>query len=346
MLGWLYQAILTLAKAAKLHKGKQVVRARFGWMGRRAGCRIGQCEIQRRRFVGMKSDSTMTIDTNLADYRLVAQAIEYLDERRLEQPSLEEVANRVGASAFHLQRVFTRWAGISPKRFLQYLTLEHAKTLLAESRPVLDAAYGSGLSGPGRLHDLFVTVEAVTPGEYKAQGAGLTIRYGRHSTPFGECLLGVTERGVCALLFLNGDGWERAVADLASRWPGAALEERPDVTGPTAERIFAGTQTDAERPLSLFLKGTNFQIKVWEALLQIPAGAASTYADVARLVDSPKASRAVGNAVASNSIAYLIPCHRVIRSSGAVSSYRWGAPRKRAMLGWEAAQRDLDRTTG
>lgn len=288
----------------------------------------------------------MAIDTNAADYQLVAQAIEYLDEERMAQPSLEDVAERMGVSPFHLQRVFTRWAGISPKRFLQYLTLEHAKALLAESRPVLDAAYSSGLSGPGRLHDLFVTVEAVTPGEYKAQGAGLTIEYGRHRTPFGECLLAVTERGVCALSFLNGNGWEDAVADLASRWPGATLEERSEVTGATADRIFTGVRADTDRPLALFLKGTNFQLKVWEALLRIPAGAVSTYADVARLVDSPKASRAVGNAVGGNCIAYLIPCHRVIRSSGAVSSYRWGATRKRVMLGWEAAQRDLDLAAG
>jgi AraC family transcriptional regulator of adaptative response/methylated-DNA-[protein]-cysteine methyltransferase len=283
----------------------------------------------------------MTLDMNAADYHLVAQAIEYLDQQQTAQPSLEDVAQHIGVSPFHMQRVFTRWAGISPKRFLQYLTLEHAKTLLAESQPVLEAAYAAGLSGPGRLHDLFVTVEAVTPGEYKAQGAGLAIAYGRHHTPFGECLVATTERGVCALSFLNGSGWDGAVADLAARWPGAVLTEQPEVTGVTAQRVFSGVRADADRPLALFLKGTNFQLKVWEALLQIPVGAVSAYADVARLAGSPQASRAVGNAVAGNNIAYLIPCHRVIRSSGAVSSYRWGATRKRAILGWEAAQQDL-----
>lgn len=276
-----------------------------------------------------------------ADYALVARAIEYLGTRRAVQPSLEDVAAHVGVSPFHLQRVFSRWAGVSPKRFLQYLTLEHAKTLLAESRPVLEAAYDSGLSGPGRLHDLFVTVEAVTPGEYKAQGAGLRIDYGRHGTPFGDCLLAVTERGVCGLSFLNGGGWEQAVGDLRARWPGAALAERPEVTGPTAERIFSGARHGVQQPLSLFLKGTNFQLRVWEALLRIPAGSVSTYGDVARSLDAPSAGRAVGGAVGENSIAYLIPCHRVIRSSGAVSNYRWGETRKRAMLGWESAQREL-----
>lgn len=288
----------------------------------------------------------MDVDMNSADYALVAEAIEYLDAQRMAQPTLEDVAASVGVSPFHLQRVFTRWAGISPKRFLQYLTLEHAKALLAESRPVLETAYDSGLSGPGRLHDLFVTVEAVTPGEYKAQGAGLRIDYGRHQTPFGKCLLAVTERGVCGLSFLNGDGWDEAVAELAERWPGAVLYERPEVTGPTATHIFSGIRSGADKPLSLFLKGTNFQLKVWEALLRIPAGAVSTYGEVAHLIGAPGASRAVGGALGDNAIAYLIPCHRVIRGSGAVSNYRWGETRKRAMLGWESAQREVMRAAG
>jgi len=286
----------------------------------------------------------MNKEWNSADYALVEQAIEYIEDRRLEQPSLEDVAVNLAVSPFHLQRVFTRWAGISPKRFLQYLTLEHAKELLAESRPVLDAAYDAGLSGPSRLHDLFVSVDAVTPGEYKAQGAGLTIQYGRHDTPFGECLLAVTERGVCALSFLNGGGWDGAVADLATRWPSARLEARSEVTGPYAERIFGGHEKDPDRPLSLFLKGTNFQLKVWVALLQIPSGSVGTYQDVARAIHMPNASRAVGNALSNNAIAFLIPCHRVIRSTGAVSNYRWNATRKRAILGWEAARRELEQS--
>jgi AraC family transcriptional regulator of adaptative response/methylated-DNA-[protein]-cysteine methyltransferase len=287
----------------------------------------------------------MDKDRSTADYSLVAQAIEYLDGQRVEQPSLEELSSELGVSPFHLQRVFTRWAGISPKRFLQYLTLEHAKVLLAESKPVLEAAYESGLSGPGRLHDLFVTVEAVTPGEYKVQGSGLRIEMGRHETPFGECLLAVTSRGVCGLSFLNGGGWDEAVRELADRWPGAVLAEHPDVTGPIAARIFSGMQTGNERPLSLFLKGTNFQLKVWEALLRIPPGTVGTYGDVARLIDARNASRAVGGAVGNNAIAYLIPCHRVIRSSGAMSNYRWGATRKKAMLGWESAQQERAQAT-
>lgn len=292
----------------------------------------------------------MTIDMNSADYALVARAIDYLDERSLEQPVLDDVAAHVGVSSFHLQRVFTRWAGISPKRFLQYLTLEHAKTLLAESRPLLETAYAAGLSGPGRLHDLFVTVEAVTPGEYKALGTGLTIMYGRHETPFGDCLLAVTERGICGLSFVDDEEWSAAVAELHAYWPGAVVEERPDATLSTAERLFAGAPRGSDGralgPLSVLLKGTNFQIKVWEALLRTPAGSVTTYGEIARIVESPGASRAVGQAVGANHVAYLIPCHRVIRSSGAVSSYRWGPTRKRAMLGWEAAQCELAAATG
>lgn len=272
-----------------------------------------------------------------ADYELVAQAIRYLEEHAAAQPSLADVAGQLGVSQFHLQRVFTRWAGVSPKRFVQYLTLEHAKRLLDESRPVLDAAYEAGLSGPGRLHDLFVTVEAVTPGEYRARGEGLTIRYGRHRTPFGECLLAATERGVCALSFLDSAGWDAAVADLAARWPEAHLSERPDLTQPLVDRIFAQGEPDANRPLAVLLKGTNFQLKVWEALLRIPPGTVCTYGDIARMAGTPHAVRAVGGAVGANAVAYLIPCHRVIRSSGAISGYRWGDTRKRAMLGWEAA---------
>lgn len=272
-----------------------------------------------------------------SDYELVAQAIRYLEGQATAQPSLADVAGHIGVSPFHLQRVFTRWAGVSPKRFLQYLTVEHAKRLLDESRPVLDAAYAAGLSGPGRLHDLFVTVEAVTPGEYRARGEGLAIWYGRHESPFGDCLLAATERGVCGLSFLNGGGWDAALANLAERWPGAELSEQPEVTQPLADRIFGQAQPDPTRPLALLLKGTNFQLKVWEALLRIPPGTVCTYGDIARITGAPSAVRAVGGAVGANAVAYLIPCHRVIRSSGAIGGYRWGDIRKHAMLGWEAA---------
>ncbi len=297
----------------------------------------------------MEENMTMQdITTASADYVLVAQAIAYVTEHAAAQPALAEIAAGLGVSPFHLQRVFTRWAGVSPKRFLQYLTLEHAKRLLDESRPVLEAAFEAGLSGPGRLHDLFVTVEAVTPGEYRARGAGLEIAYGRHTTPFGDCLLAVTERGICALSFLDDyqdgeeHGWDAALAALAAAWPQATLHEQPDRTQSLAARIFAPQPLDrpgeADRPLALLLKGTNFQLKVWEALLRIPPGSAATYAEVAQALGAPSAARAVGGAVGANAIAYLIPCHRVIRSSGAANGYRWGETRKRAMLGWEAAR--------
>lgn len=285
-----------------------------------------------------------------SDYELVAQAIRYLEQNFRAQPSLDDLAAALHVSPFHLQRVFTRWAGISPKRFLQYVTADYAKSQLGKSQNVLDAAYAAGLSGPGRLHDLLLAVEAVTPGEYKQAGAGLTIHYGRHATPFGECLLAVTPRGVCALNFLDVDhSWEAAEAALAAAWPEAKLINDSSVTAATAARIFALHQEQPSQdaanaaPLRLLVKGTNFQLKVWEALLRIPAGTVCTYSDVARAIGNPKATRAVGSALGANAIAYLIPCHRVIRQSGALSDYRWGATRKRALIGWEAAQKMLDK---
>lgn len=288
----------------------------------------------------MYANGNETVNESVQDYELVARAIRHLEENYQGQPSLEELAAVVNVSPFHLQRVFTRWAGISPKRFVQYLTVEHAKHLLAESHSVLEATYDAGLSSPGRLHDLFVNVEAMTPGEYKQQGAGVQIAYGRHATPFGEALVATTDRGVCALAFLNGGGWEGAVTELAQDWPEAALAERPEVTAPLAAAIFADVDDGPRRPLPVVLKGTNFQIKVWEALLRIPSGAVASYADVAQAIGQPKAARAVGSALNANVIAYLIPCHRVIRSSGVVSDYRWGHTRKQAILGWEAARRE------
>lgn len=281
---------------------------------------------------------TYPTETLSSDYALVAQAIEYLEANRRRQPSLDELAQHLAVSPFHLQRLFTRWAGISPKRFVQYLTVEHAKQLLAASHSVLDTAYATGLSGPGRLHDLFVTVEAMTPGEYKEGGSGLTIGYAVHTGPFGDYLLAVTERGICGLTFLSAAGATAEIAALRARWPQATLSEAPAWTTPIAERIFAlDTEPPAQPPLRLLLAGTNYQVKVWEALLRIPQGAVCTYADVAHAVGQPTAARAVGGAIGSNWIAYLIPCHRVIRKSGLVEEYRWGSTRKKAMLGWEAA---------
>lgn len=275
------------------------------------------------------------------DYQRVAQAIQFLEQHYHEQPSLEDLATRLALSPFHLQRLFTQWAGVSPKRFVQYLTAEHAKHLLNNAHSVLDATYETGLSSPSRLHDLLIATEAVTPGEFKQQGAGLQIAYGRHATPFGDCLLAATARGVCQLLFLEENGWEQAVAELRAQWQAATLVEDPTQTQPLIDQIFPTNGKNGQRTLSLLLKGTNFQLKVWNALLQIPAGAAWSYQDVAHAMGQPNAARAVGSAIGANPIGYLIPCHRVIRKSGVVQDYRWGPTRKKALLAWESAQHEL-----
>ena len=273
-----------------------------------------------------------------SDYARIERAILYLDAHGQEQPRLAEVAAHVGLSPYHFQRLFTRWAGISPKRFLQFQTLEHAKQLLAERRSMLDATYDAGLSSGGRLHDLFVTLTAMTPGEFKQGGAGLTLRYGVHSSPFGDYLLAICERGICALRFLMGTSSAEVLRELRAEWPRAALEEAPEATQPFAERIFPSRKPRTIQPLSLFVKGTNFQLKVWEALLRIPSGTVATYEDIAQSLQMPRAARAVGSAVGDNPIALLIPCHRVIRKTGAFGDYRWGLARKRAMLTWESAR--------
>ena len=272
-----------------------------------------------------------------SDYARIERAIQFIDAHASEQPSLDEVAASTGLSPFHFQRLFTRWAGISPKRFLQYLTLEHAKALLAERRSLLDASLAVGLSGTSRLHDLFVSITAMTPGEYKQGGAGLRVRYGVHPSPFGDTLLAVCDRGLCALSFLTL-GKDAAVADLRARWPGAEIEEAPSVTAPVAERVFRPLCVAREEPLALLVRGTGFQVKVWEALLRVPSGHVATYQDVARAAGRESAWRATATAIAENPIAFLIPCHRVIRSSGAFGEYHWGAARKRAMLVWESAR--------
>jgi AraC family transcriptional regulator of adaptative response/methylated-DNA-[protein]-cysteine methyltransferase len=271
------------------------------------------------------------------DYERIEKAIRYLQAHFLEQPDLAAVARAAHVSEHHFQRVFARWAGLSPKRFLQFLTLEHAKAQLAESKPVLDTALDSGLSSPGRLHDLFVTAEAVTPGEFKQRGEGLQISYGFHPTRFGECLIGVTSRGICQLSFVSGGGQRRALADMKAHWVSASFVEQPEVTGPTVEQVFSDLERRDGSPLHLLLKGTNFQIKVWQALLGIPTGAVSTYEAIGGLIGAPAAFRAIGAAVGQNPIAYLIPCHRVIRKNGVLGGYHWGAARKQAILGWEAA---------
>jgi AraC family transcriptional regulator, regulatory protein of adaptative response / methylated-DNA-[protein]-cysteine methyltransferase len=272
-----------------------------------------------------------------SDYERVERAIRFIDERYRDQPRLEEVAVHVGLSPFHFQRLFRRWAGVSPKRFLQLVTAGHARHLLRSAGSTLDTAWDVGLSSPSRLHDLMVSIDAVTPGEVGSRGEGLVIRYGGHQTPFGRCLIAVTDRGVCALHFLDGDGSELLTA-LAADWPAATLQEDRNETGRIVERIFAARSEASKRPLPLLLKGTNFQVKVWEALLRIPPGAAATYGDVAEAIGAQRAVRAVGTAVGRNPVAYLIPCHRVLRSTGALGGYRWGTERKRAMLAWESAR--------
>jgi len=274
----------------------------------------------------------------LEDYSRIEKAILFLEENYHRQPELREVAQSVHLSEFHFQRLFRRWAGISPKRFIQFLTLEHAKKLLEGSHSVLDATYDAGLSSPGRLHDLFVNIEAMTPGEFKAQGAGLHISYGFHSSPFGECLLAVTERGICGLGFVDAGGRAQILRDFQSRWPEAHWEEKARLTESYISRIFGGEKSNGSRPITLVLHGTNFQIKVWEALLRIPMGSVIPYEGLATRVCSARAARAVGGAVGKNPIAFLIPCHRVIRKAGGIGGYHWGAARKKAMLAWEAAR--------
>ena len=269
------------------------------------------------------------------DYQRVEQAILFLEQNYRRQPELKEVAESIHLSEYHFQRLFTRWVGISPKRFLQFLTKENAKAMLENSHGILEAAYTSGLSGPGRLHDLFVATEAVTPGEFKHKGAGLTILYGFHLSPFGKCLVGLTGRGICHLAFVQPGEHSQALTELQKAWPEASLQEDPQATRPLIGQIF--NLSEQPGALGLHLCGTNFQIKVWEALLRIPPGTVVSYEDLAVSVGMPQAARAVGHAVARNPIPVLIPCHRVIRKSGEFGDYHYGAARKKALLGWEMA---------
>jgi AraC family transcriptional regulator of adaptative response/methylated-DNA-[protein]-cysteine methyltransferase len=271
------------------------------------------------------------------DYKRIEKAIEYLIDNFHAQPGLREIAARIHVSEYHFQRLFSRWVGISPKRFLQFLTKEHAKKLLEKSINLLDVTYEAGLTSPGRLHDLFVSCEAVTPGEYKAKGQGLEIVYGYHATPFGECLLATTNRGICGLNFVQNEERSSALARLKSKWQNATLIENPEATRPIVDRIFNPQTGQNATSLHLLLNGTNFQIKVWEALIRIPMGAVVTYEDVADFIGMPKASRAVGNAVGNNPVSFVIPCHRVIRKTAEFGNYGGGKARKLAILGWESA---------
>lgn len=276
------------------------------------------------------------------DFARIERALNYIRDNFRDQPSLDDIAAAAALSPFHFQRLFTRWAGVSPKQFLGYLTIEHAKRALDRAESVLDATYDVGLSGPSRLHDLFVNFEGVTPGQYKAMGEGMVIRYGIHPGLLGKLVIAFTDRGICALQFLGPDGADPVLADIRRRYPGARLVQAQDETWKLCESLFGPARGDTAKPFRLWYKGTNFQIKVWQALLAIPQGELVTYGDIARAIGEPTAARAVGNAVGANPIAMLIPCHRVIRSTNLFNtSYRWGPARKLALIGYEQAQADI-----
>jgi AraC family transcriptional regulator, regulatory protein of adaptative response / methylated-DNA-[protein]-cysteine methyltransferase len=276
--------------------------------------------------------------SNLDDYERVRSVLANLTENWREQPSLEELAAPVGMSAEHLQRVFSRWAGLTPKAFLQALTLDYARAMLKDSASILDTALEVGLSGPGRLHDLFVTHEGMSPGAYKTKGRGVAISYGFHPSPFGLALVMVTDQGLCGLGFSDLGGEVASLQDMTGRWPNAQYTEDSVKTAPYAAQIFAPEKWRDGQPLRVTFIGSDFEIRVWESLLKIPMGRAVTYGDIASSLDKPKAARAVGAAVGRNPISFVVPCHRVIGKTGALTGYHWGLTRKRAILGWEAGQ--------
>jgi len=287
--------------------------------------------------------------TGGGDYYRIEKAIRYLDANARQQPSLEDVSRHLGLSPYHFQRLFHRWAGVTPKDFLQVATLGCAKALLRQSRPVLETALDAGLSGPGRLHDLCVSLEAMTPGEYRRGGEGLTIRWGIHETPAGQALFAITARGVCAIRFLDmpdkassptgpehsSFSTDSIIQPLHSAWPRAQLERDDAATAPVAEEVSSRMLGRPREPLSVVLRGTPFQVKVWQALLAIPPGSVTTYGEVAARIGHPEAHRAAASAIGANAVAYLIPCHRVLRSTGALGGYRWGVARKQTLLGLE-----------
>ena len=278
----------------------------------------------------------ITMETAARDYELVRRNLEYLRQNWRDQPSLETLAAENGMSAAHLQRLFMRWAGLSPKAFMQALTIDHARKLLRESASVLDTAYEVGLSGPGRLHDLFVTHEGMSPGLYKDRGRGLEIRYGFHDCPFGRALIMATDYGICGLAFADPGQEPFTLSDMKARWPDATYVENPVATGPIVSRVFDPGRWTAGEPLRITFIGAEFETKVWQTLLRIPFGAAATYSGIASQLGNPRASRAVGAAVGRNPISFVVPCHRVLGKSGSLCGYHWGLTRKQAILGWEA----------
>ncbi|AMM86486.1 bifunctional helix-turn-helix domain-containing protein/methylated-DNA--[protein]-cysteine S-methyltransferase [Martelella sp. AD-3] len=285
------------------------------------------------------TEEPIEITPSGADYDVVRKVIAMISEEYREQPGLETIARRLDMSPTSLQKTFTRWAGLSPKAFLQAITLDHAKRLLGEEKlPLLDTSYELGLSGPGRLHDLFVTHESMSPGEWKAGGGGLVIRYGFHPSPFGTALVMATERGLAGVAFADPGEEKTALEDMSARWPAACYLEDGPMTEAYARRIFDPAEWAEDRPLKVVLIGTDFQVQVWESLLKIPFGRAKTYSEIACEIGRPKASRAVGAAIGRNPVSFVVPCHRALGKSGALTGYHWGLTRKRAMLGWEAGR--------
>jgi AraC family transcriptional regulator, regulatory protein of adaptative response / methylated-DNA-[protein]-cysteine methyltransferase len=279
---------------------------------------------------------TPNLPSDGADYATVRRAIEFISIRYRDQPSIEAVAGHVGLSASHFQHVFKRWAGLTPKAFLQAITIERARELLRDSASVLDAAYDVGLSSPSRLHDLFVAYEALTPGDYRRDD--LVLAYGFHDSPFGEAIVVAAPRGMAGLGFVDGGDRAAALADMARRWPRARLLEDAGATGPYARRAFDPALWRPEAPLRVVMIGTDFELRVWETLLSVPMWRATTYSDIARKIGRPKAARAVGAAVGRNPISFVVPCHRVLGRSGALTGYHWGLARKQAIIGWEAGR--------
>lgn len=282
----------------------------------------------------------ISMDETLSDYRRIEEAIRYLERNATAQPSLDEIAAHIGLSPWHFQRLFSRWAGVSPKRFLQHITVEAAKKLLEESATILDTSLEVGLSGPSRLHDLFISAEAVTPGEFKRAGEGIEIRYAVHPSPFGDCLVATSPRGICALEFINSaDGAIPILDNLRRRWKAATIIEDPQSGADAMDRFSRTALHPSDETLHLHLMGSNFQLKVWQALLSIPEGALISYGHLADIIGAPGSSRAVGTALGQNPIGFLIPCHRVLRSTGAFGGYRWGIQRKKALIAYEAAKK-------
>jgi AraC family transcriptional regulator, regulatory protein of adaptative response / methylated-DNA-[protein]-cysteine methyltransferase len=274
----------------------------------------------------------------MRDYDSVRRAIAFISDNWRDQPEIEAIAEAASLTPDELHHLFRRWAGLTPKAFMQALTLDHAKGMLRDSASVLDAALYSGLSGPGRLHDLFVTHEAMSPGEWKTGGAGMTLRYGFHPSPFGTAIVIGSDRGLAGLAFADAGDERAALADQCRRWPNATYVEDHEGTAELAQRVFDPKMWRQDQPLRVVLIGTDFEVRVWETLLRIPMGRATSYSDIAKSLSNPRASRAVGAAVGRNPVSFVVPCHRVLGKSGALTGYHWGVTRKQAMLGWEAGQ--------